>query len=105
MKRLRMLTVATLAGILALNLSLPSPAAVSPDRLKPVDLILIEGYKREPHPKIEAHRAETGKPLLSPDNASIRAVAADSAIETALPRFDLDDTRAIADFILREVGL
>lgn len=74
-------------------------------KLSPVDLILIEGYKREPHPKIEAHRAETGKPLLSPDNASIRAVAADSAIETALPRFDLDDTRAIADFILREVGL
>ena len=74
-------------------------------KLSPVDLILIEGYKREPHPKIEAPRAETGKPLLSPDNASIRAVAADSAIETALPRFDLDDTRAIADFILREVGL
>ncbi len=73
--------------------------------LSPVDLVLIEGYKTAPHPKIEAHRAETGKPLLSPANASIRAVAADSAVETALPRFDLDDTAAIADFILREVGL
>ena len=74
-------------------------------RLSPVDLVLIEGYKSAPHPKIEAHRAETGKPLLSPANASIRAVAADSAVETALPRFDLDDTAAITDFILREVGL
>ena len=74
-------------------------------KLSPVDLVLIEGYKTAPHPKIEAHRAETGKPLLSPANATIRAVAADSAVETALPRFDLDDTAAIADFILREVGL
>ncbi|MBE9637007.1 molybdopterin-guanine dinucleotide biosynthesis protein B [Salipiger mangrovisoli] len=74
-------------------------------KLSPVDLVLIEGYKAAPHPKIEAHRAETGKPLLSPANASIRAVAADSDVETALPRFDLDDTGAIADFILREVGL
>lgn len=74
-------------------------------KLSPVDLVLIEGYKTAPHPKIEAHRAETGKPLLSPANASIRAVAADSVVETALPRFDLDDTAAIADFILREVGL
>ncbi|WP_226627321.1 molybdopterin-guanine dinucleotide biosynthesis protein B [Alloyangia pacifica] len=74
-------------------------------KLSPVDLVLIEGYKAAPHPKIEAHRAETGKPLLSPANSSIRAVAADSAVETALPRFDLDDTKAIADFILREVGL
>ena len=74
-------------------------------KLSPVDLVLIEGYKTAPHPKIEAHRAETGKPLLSPANASIRAVAADSAVETALPRFDLDDTAAITDFILREVGL
>ena len=85
--------------------ALEPPLSELLDRLKPVDLILIEGYKRAPHPKIEAHRAETGKPLLSPDNDSIRAVAADSAVETALPRFDLDDTRAIADFILREVGL
>ena len=74
-------------------------------KLSPVDLVLIEGYKTAPHPKIEAHRAETGKPLLSPANATVRAVAADSAVETALPRFDLDDTAAIADFILREVGL
>ncbi len=74
-------------------------------KLSPVDLVLVEGYKSAPHPKIEAHRAETGKPLLSPANPSIRAVAADSAVGTALPRFDLNDTAAIADFIAREVGL
>jgi molybdopterin-guanine dinucleotide biosynthesis protein MobB len=75
-------------------------------RLSPVDLVLVEGFKREGHPKIEAHRAETGKPLLASENATIRAVAADSPQPgCALPVFDLDDTAAIADFILSEVGL
>ncbi|WP_212525497.1 molybdopterin-guanine dinucleotide biosynthesis protein B [Actibacterium sp. MT2.3-13A] len=75
-------------------------------RLSPVDLVLIEGFKRADHPKIEAHRAETGKPLLALQNATIRAVAADGPQPgCALPVFDLDDTAAIADFILREVGL
>ncbi len=74
-------------------------------RLSPVDLVLVEGYKGAPHPKIEAHRIATGRPLLSPENGSIRAVASDSDVATALPRFHLDDTSAIADFILAEVGL
>ncbi|WP_022703173.1 molybdopterin-guanine dinucleotide biosynthesis protein B [Pseudorhodobacter ferrugineus] len=74
-------------------------------RLDPVDLILIEGYKQAPHPKIEAHRTETGRPLLSPDNPSIRAVASNANPATALPLFHLDDTTAIANFIATEVGL
>lgn len=75
-------------------------------RLSPVDLVLVEGFKRDAHPKVEAHRAETGKPLLASENATIRAVAADSPQPgCALPVFDLDDTAAIADFILSEVGL
>jgi len=75
-------------------------------RLSPVDLVLVEGFKRGDHPKIEAHRAETGKPLLAEENPSVRAVAADTPQPgCALPVFDLDDTGAIADFILREVGL
>lgn len=75
-------------------------------RLSPVDLILVEGYKRAPHPKIEAHRAETGKGLLAVENFSIRAIASDSGEKVRdLPTFDLDDTAAIADFILSEVGL
>jgi molybdopterin-guanine dinucleotide biosynthesis protein B len=74
-------------------------------RLSPVDLVLVEGYKRAPHPKIEAHRVETGKELLAPDNPTIRAVASTGRPKgLALPVFDLDDTAGIADFILREVG-
>lgn len=76
------------------------------DRLSPVDLVLVEGYKRAPHPKIECHRAAAGKGLLAADNPTIRAVASDSAHPgLSLPLFDLDDTAAIAGFILAEVGL
>ena len=74
-------------------------------KLAPVDLVLIEGYKRDRHPKIEAFRAETGHALIAPDDPTIRAVAADCAVEIDRPVFDLDDTGAIADFMLREVGL
>jgi molybdopterin-guanine dinucleotide biosynthesis protein MobB len=75
-------------------------------RLAPVDLVLIEGYKSAPHPKIEAHRVETGQPLLAPLHPSVRAIASNAApAGLAVPVFHLDDTRAIADFILREVGL
>ncbi|MCB2135705.1 MAG: molybdopterin-guanine dinucleotide biosynthesis protein B [Rhodobacteraceae bacterium] len=82
------------------------PLAELLERLSPVDLVLIEGYKRESHPKIEAHRAATGRPLLAPENPTVRAVASDSAHPgLALPVLDLDATAEIADFILREVGL
>ncbi|ETW13640.1 molybdopterin-guanine dinucleotide biosynthesis protein B [Roseivivax marinus] len=74
-------------------------------RMAPVDLILIEGYKRDRHPKIEAHRGETGQPLIAPDDPTIRAVASDSRLLLDRPVFDLDDTAAIADFVLSEVGL
>ena len=74
-------------------------------RMRPVDLILIEGYKRDAHPKIEAHRAINGNPLIAPDDPTIRAVASDTPLMLDRPVFDLDDTGAIADFILSEVGL
>lgn len=74
-------------------------------RLAPVDLVLIEGYKREGHPKVEAFRAVTGSPLIARGDASIRAVAADVAMELDRPVFALDDIAGIAGFILREVGL
>ena len=74
-------------------------------RLSPVDLVLVEGYKRDTHPKIEAHRAEPGNPLIAPDDPTIRAVASDVPLDLDRPVFDLDDTVAIADFILAEVGL
>ncbi|WP_085306813.1 molybdopterin-guanine dinucleotide biosynthesis protein B [Planktotalea arctica] len=71
--------------------------------LAPVDLVLVEGYKRDKHPKIEAHRAETGNPLIADE--TVRAFAADSALERGRPVFDLDATAQIADFILRDLGL
>lgn len=74
-------------------------------RLAPVDLILIEGYKRDTHPKIEAHRRETGQPLIAPNDTTIRAVASDEPLDIDRPVFDLDDTDTIIEFILREVGL
>jgi len=74
-------------------------------RLSPVDLVLVEGYKREPHPKIEAYRAEAGNDLIAPRDANIKAVASDTALTVDRPVFDLNDTGAIADFVLKEVGL
>ena len=74
-------------------------------RLNPVDLVLIEGYKRDAHPKIEAHRAETGNALIAPGDDTIRAVASDVPLDLDRPVFDLNDTTAIANFILAEVAL
>ena len=74
-------------------------------RLDPCDLILIEGYKTAPHPKIETHRQAAGRDLLAPGNATIRAIASDGPLDTSLPRFDLDDITGIAGFIRAEVGL
>lgn len=74
-------------------------------RMRPVDLVLVEGFKREPHPKIEAYRTSAGNPLIAPGDATIRAVAADISLDLDRPVFDLDDTGAIADFIAGELGL
>mgnify|MGYP000037584960 CR=1 FL=1 len=76
-------------------------------RLAPCDLVLIEGYKREPIPKIEARRLEAAKrEPLAPTDPHICAIAADHPVtESALPVFDLDDTMAIADFIAAKLGL
>ncbi|MEO1677957.1 MAG: molybdopterin-guanine dinucleotide biosynthesis protein B [Pseudomonadota bacterium] len=77
-------------------------------RLGPTDLVIAEGWKREGHPKIEAHRAATGQPLIADTDTSIRAVASDTPDEVTWaggPIFDLDDTAAIARFILADVGV
>ena len=70
-------------------------------RLSPVDLIIIEGFKAAPYPKIEVFRSENGKPPLHPDDPYIRAIAADGEIiGTKLPVLRLDDIEAIADMAL-----
>lgn len=86
-----------------------APEPEVPDLLKlmsPVDLILIEGFKRHPHAKLEIHRPSVGKPLLCPDDPSVVAVASDGPLlSVAVPVFHLDDVKAIADFVVRHVGL
>lgn len=74
-------------------------------QLSPVDLILIEGWKRDNHPKIEAHRTAPGHPLIAPDDPTIMAIASDTPLTLDRPVFDLNDTKAIANFILKQVGL
>ncbi|MBP1850949.1 molybdopterin-guanine dinucleotide biosynthesis protein B [Rhizobium halophytocola] len=76
-------------------------------RIAPCDLVLIEGYKREPIPKVEARRLEANnREPLAPSDPHIVAIAADHPVDDdRLPVFDLDDTAAIADFISRTIGL
>jgi len=70
-------------------------------RLSPVDLVVIEGYKRAPHPKLEVFRAAVGKPLLHPDDPHIVAVASDTALPRAtVPVIALDDVERIVDAML-----
>ena len=74
-------------------------------RLAPVDLVLVEGYKRDAHPKVEVWRQETGQPLIQPGDPLIRAVATDAKLSLSVPVLDLNETAAVADFILHEAGL
>lgn len=69
-------------------------------RLSPVDLVLVEGFKRGTHPKIEVHRAANGKPLLHPDDPAIVAIAADTPQPGPLPHAHLDDVDAVAALVL-----
>jgi len=75
-------------------------------RMAPVDLILVEGYKRDAHAKIEVFRAEAGHDLIQPGDPLVRAVATDCDLgAVGVPCLDLNDTDAITDFILAGVGL
>ncbi|MBV8738330.1 MAG: molybdopterin-guanine dinucleotide biosynthesis protein MobB, partial [Alphaproteobacteria bacterium] len=74
-------------------------------RITPVDLLLIEGFKRHPHPKIEVYRPSLGKPALHPDDPFVVAVASDVRLcELNLPWLPLDRPAVIAEFILRHEG-
>jgi molybdopterin-guanine dinucleotide biosynthesis protein B len=70
-------------------------------RLGPCDLVLVEGFKRETHPKIEVFRAANGREPLHPQDPFIRAIATDQRFETDLPQVHLDDIEAIADFAMQ----
>jgi molybdopterin-guanine dinucleotide biosynthesis protein B len=75
-------------------------------RMSPVDLVLIEGFKREAHDKLEVHRPALGMPPLYPEDPHVVAVASDQDLPgLTLPRLDLNDVEAIADFIVAHCGL
>src|SRR5689334_22531135 len=74
-------------------------------KLAPVDLVIIEGYKRDPHPKLEVFRAGVGKPLIHPDDPHVVAIASDVALPgSRVPRVSLDDTDAIIDILLEHAA-
>ena len=69
-----------------------------------LDLVLVEGFKREPFPKIELHRPTQGRPLLHPDDPDIIAVASDAPLPAGsgtLPLLDLNQPQELADFVLQ----
>jgi molybdopterin-guanine dinucleotide biosynthesis protein B len=71
-------------------------------KLAPVDLVLIEGYKGEPHPKLEIHRAAVGMPLLASNDPAIVAIASDVALpEAPVPVLDLNDVEGIVDILIK----
>jgi molybdopterin-guanine dinucleotide biosynthesis protein B len=70
-------------------------------RMSPVDLLLVEGFKRHPHPKIEVYRRSLGKPLLHPEDPSVVAIASDEMLPgLTLSWLPLSDAGAVAAFIL-----
>ncbi len=71
------------------------------ERMSPVDLVIVEGFKSEPHRKIEVHRAANGKPMLFPDDPAIVGIATDAELKTTLPVVHLDDIPAIAAMMQR----
>ena len=70
-------------------------------KMSRVELVIVEGFKREPHRKIEVHRAANQKPLLFPDDPGVVGIATDTTVETTLPTAHLDDVAAVAALLRR----
>lgn len=73
--------------------------------LSPCDLLIVEGFKFAPIPKMEVWRAETGEALLHPNDPHIVAVASDARVETKLPLLDLNDHEGVAAFVVTHLKL
>jgi molybdopterin-guanine dinucleotide biosynthesis protein B len=83
----------------------PSAAELT-KHMSPVDLLIVEGFKRSTHDKIEIHRREIGKPLLYPDDPQIVAVLSDEPLpDCSLPVIHLDDVMKVADFVVAHCKL
>lgn len=73
-------------------------------RMSPVDLLLVEGFKQHPHPKLEVHRPSLRKELIYPDDPWVVAIASDEKLEAPIPLLPLDNPGLVADFICRHLG-
>jgi len=70
------------------------------EHLSPVDFVIVEGFKRETHPKLEVHRGAVGKPLLYQSDPNVVALASDLLVpDLKLPFAHIDDVEAIADLV------
>ena len=74
-------------------------------QMSPVDLLLVEGWKHHPHPKLEVHRPSLGKTLLYPHDPHIVAIASDKPIAAPIPMLPVGDAGRVADFILDHIGV
>ena len=70
------------------------------EKLSPVDLVLIEGFKTQAHPKLEVFRAAVGKPPLHPEDENIVAIASDGPVQASVPVVALNDVEAVADILV-----
>lgn len=84
----------------------PAPLDALIAQLAPCDLVLVEGFKSEGHfPRIEVRRTTNTEPPIFPRDSNVIAVAADHAIDAALPVLDLNDAAKIAEFIVEHLEL
>lgn len=74
------------------------------EKLSPVDLVLVEGFKKQAHPKLEVYRAAVGKPLLHPDDPNIVAIASDGPVAARVPVVALDDVDAVAEILVAKAA-
>jgi len=74
------------------------------EKLSPVDLVLVEGFKTQAHPKLEVYRQAVGKPLLHPEDENIVAIASDRPVNASVPVVSLDDTEAVADILIEKAA-
>jgi len=83
------------------------PEAELPEQLRrmsPCDLVLVEGFKKQPMPKLEIHRKAHGAPFLFSDDAHIIGIATDEELDTELPQFGIDDYEGLAVFVLENAA-
>jgi molybdopterin-guanine dinucleotide biosynthesis protein B len=73
-------------------------------RMSPCDIVLIEGFKKQPIPKLEIHRKAHGVPFLFGDDPHIVGIATDERLDTELPQFGLDDYAALSAFVLEKAA-